>query len=153
MKKPDKKIVYKVCLRKGRKLISAWLGKIGSSWYNEYRLGKTDYPIIYESPLMAFASLEDARNWKREVLRGGEGITKGFTIFEAEAELYHGRRPREIVVSRTTDGLHYDIPFGEVERYWSQRRSRKRIGNDIQTSPFPDNTVFCSSIKLLKKVG
>jgi len=142
--------VYKVCYRSGidedSSLYSAWLGY--NSKYRsavKYIIGKKVSATIPKTPLMAFTTLEAAKAFRQKI--AGVSYTTRLPIFLAEAEKYEFRAPKQI------NNSHPESLYPEMIRdFWKAFRRKSKEFSKFEKDRVPDNTVFCSSIKLIKQV-
>jgi len=147
--------VYKVCYRSGidkdSSLYSAWLG-YNSKYCSavKYIIGKKVSDTIPKTPLMAFTTLEAAKAFRQKIAGSSYTVICQSTrlpIFLAEAEKYEFRTPKQI------NNTHPESLYPEMIRdFWKAFRRKSKEFSKFDKDKAPDNTVFCSSIKLIKQV-
>ncbi len=132
-------IVYKVVSISNS---DKWLLSYNLPWSRsllcvEYKVGETTQPKIEGTPLMAFRSLKDVRKFL-----GGTLKSDYSEVYEAEAEIFDEDLPLLI-----GDLQHTTVA---AKCFWEEIQEGKTPFNSL---PAPKGTVFCKSIKLIKKVS
>lgn len=138
--KPKIRYVYKVVIPAGtvrtNTYVSGYVDKEGVCV--TYEIGKFASPVIRNSKLFAFRTLQNAIMYAR--------ISHGTRyVFRAIAKKTRKRR-------FTTTGwvLFSDSSVQAYQNFWKQKCSVKL--KPIPSNPIPKGTVFCDAIKLIEEI-
>ena len=111
-------------------------GTIGNQQLEtQYSVGNWTYPNVKNTNLMVFDTLKQARDFK--------SYYSDEKIFECEI-----KNPRKIgTLIRNGD-------FEEIlEKILALKKAKKKWTHLVKPNTFPEGTVFCSAVKLLKEVA
>lgn len=129
-----RKKYYKVV---GDDLISARIGRFSTSNREglpvQYRIGEWVEPNLEKTDLMVFDNLRLARNF----------ANSWECIFECEV-----KSPRKI-----GNLIVWNLTMEKLKTIVGLRKAKKRWTHLVKPTEFPRGTVFCSAVKLVKRVS